>query len=175
MQSVTKSGILYLQVLDNGRRLHLGDAAVATRSAFSRFSRSVSAAFMTPLSTLHNALGVQAATPSSATLKSATPMTPAPVSAPPASTPPTAAAPSSPTHSSANASSAYASVDSNDAQSLSSRQVSHSVEAALPQTAAEPLEARVKVSVRAPSHSNGDATPMEARLAGDHISHAGNL
>ncbi|KAL3131065.1 hypothetical protein ABBQ38_000380 [Trebouxia sp. C0009 RCD-2024] len=156
---------LYLQVLDNGRRLHLGDAAVATRSALSRFSSSVSAAFMAPLSALHNALGAPPATPSSTTPKSATPVTAAPVSAPPASTPPTAATSSSTTHSSANASSAYATVDSSDAQSLSPRRDSHSVEAAPPQTAADPIEARVKVSVRAPSHSNADATPMEARLA----------
>lgn len=31
------------------------------------------------------------------------------------------------------------------------------------------------VSVRAPSHSSDDATPMEARMAGDHMTHAGGL
>lgn len=55
-----------MQVLDNGRRLHLGDAADATKSALSRFSNSVTAALRTPLTAIQNALGGPTAALSSA-------------------------------------------------------------------------------------------------------------
>lgn len=159
-----------MQVLDNGRRLHLADAAVATRSALSRFSSGVTAAFMTPLSAIQNALGAPAAPPSPATPSSAIPGSAKSASSKPASS----ATPASPTlssaaPSSANVSSAQASVVSSDAHSLSSRRDSQSVEAAAPQTDGLQPEARVKVSVRAPSHSSADASPMEARLAGERM------
>ncbi|KAL0037727.1 hypothetical protein WJX77_009734 [Trebouxia sp. C0004] len=47
---------LYLQVLDNGRRLHLADAADATKQAFSGVAKGISSAFMLPFQTLQNAL-----------------------------------------------------------------------------------------------------------------------
>ncbi len=44
-----------LQVLDNGRRLHLADAANATKQAFSGVAKGISSAFMLPFQTLQNA------------------------------------------------------------------------------------------------------------------------
>ena len=43
------------QVLDNGRRLHLADAADATKQAFSGVAKGISSAFMLPLQTLQSA------------------------------------------------------------------------------------------------------------------------
>ncbi len=43
------------QVLDNGRRLHLADAADATRQAFSGVAKGISSAFMLPIQSLQNA------------------------------------------------------------------------------------------------------------------------
>lgn len=43
------------QVLDNGRRLHLADAADATKQAFSGVAKGISSAFMLPFQTLQNA------------------------------------------------------------------------------------------------------------------------
>ncbi len=43
------------QVLDNGRRLHLGDAADATKQAFSGFAKNLSSAFMVSFQGLQNA------------------------------------------------------------------------------------------------------------------------
>jgi len=44
-----------LQVLDNGRRLHLADAADATKQAFLGVAKGISSAFMLPFQTLQNA------------------------------------------------------------------------------------------------------------------------
>ena len=53
-------------MLDNGRRLHLGNAANATRSALSHYSSSVTAALMTPLTAIQKGLGGRQAAVSSA-------------------------------------------------------------------------------------------------------------
>lgn len=44
-----------LQVLDNGRRLHLADAANATKQIFTGFAKNISTAFMLPIQSLQNA------------------------------------------------------------------------------------------------------------------------
>lgn len=46
------------QVLDNGRRLHLADAADATKQAFSGVAKGISSAFMLPFQTLQNAFKI---------------------------------------------------------------------------------------------------------------------
>ena len=48
------------QVLDNGRRLHLADAADATKQAFSGVAKGISSAFMLPFQTLQNAFKLAA-------------------------------------------------------------------------------------------------------------------
>ena len=45
---------ILLQVLDNGRRLHLGDAADATKQAFSGFAKKISSVIRLPFQGLQN-------------------------------------------------------------------------------------------------------------------------
>lgn len=183
-----------MQVLDNGRRLHLGDAAHATKSALSRFSNSMTAMLRTPLTAIQNALGGPTAPLSSAAVSPQAPST---------------AAVSEDTQHQAlrqdSRSADYAqghgprqeSRSGDYAQSQLQRQESdsagvpdgaegagirqdlHSVEASPPQAdalpAVMPAGAKIRVSMRAPSNADTDASPMEERLAGKHTAHADTI
>ena len=144
-----------MQVLDNGRRLHLGDAADATKSALSRFSNGVTAALMTPLNAIQNAMGGSTAAVPSVAVSSV------------------AASEAQAQRSRQDSrQDSPSSTVLDDAQDELPRQDLRSTEAAPPQAAALPAGAKVRVSVRAPSSINADASPMEERLAGKHTAHA---
>lgn len=214
-------------MLDNGRRLHLGNAADATRSALSHFSSSLTAAFMTPLTAIQKGLGGrQAAVPSA--VDSSHAISPAAVSEEAQGDPlwqdshsadgPQAqddalrqelrsadhAQDQSLSHQSylaeatndvqsqfvsegshtaghlhladdsPSADDSHSAGASDDAQRQDLRQDLQSMEASPPQAAALPGSAKIRVSVRAPSAADMDASPMEERLAGKHTAHAGH-
>lgn len=206
-------------MLDNGRRLHLGNAANATKSALSHFSNSVAAALMTPLTAIQEGLGGRRAAVSTP-VDSSHAISAAAVPEEAKDDPlwqdsHSAEAPQGQgsrqelrsadyTQEQSLSQQSYSAEASNDAQGQFVSQDSHtagdlhsagnshsagasngvqhqgvrqdlqSMEASPPQAAALPGSAKIRVSVRAPSGADMNASPMEERLAGKHTAHAGH-
>ena len=184
-----------MQVLDNGRRLHLGDAADATKSALSRFSNGVTAALRTPLTAIQNAFGGPAAAVSSVAFSPHTASTTAVSedaqdqalgqdsrSADFAQSQlqgqdSHSAGVSDVAQGQTTGQDSHSAGDSDSAQGADLGQDSHFVEASPPGAdalpAALPAGAPIREPMRAPSDAHTDASPMEERLAGQHTTHAG--
>ena len=176
-----------MQVLDNGRRLHLGDAAHATKSALLRFSNSMTAVLRNPLTAIQNALGGPTAALSSAAVSPHAPSTAAAsedaqdqalrqdsrsVDFVQGQGPRQESRSGDHAQSQLQRQESHSAGVSDGAEGAGIRQDLHSAEASPPQAdalpAVTPAGAKIRVSMRAPSNADTDASPSEERLAGKH-------
>ena len=151
--------MLSLQVLDNSRRLHLGDAADATRNAFSHFTNTISTAVTSHFQNLQSAFSGPAAAAAPQTdpgheggLPARQDAAAVQVRAVRAEAPPQAAAErAEPARVAAAAEAAEVGAVAVRAQPT-------------PATEAAPAGTTLRVAVRAPD--SAEASPMEERVAG---------